>query len=156
MAFFDQSIINKVEPMEMPMPHRKPPAAKHSTPLFQPASNLEPIMTFNRIIALTVSAAAIAFSGAAHADTGLTREQVKAELRDAQRNGDLIDYETGKKPNEVNPSAFPRQVKITPVAVAPAAVQYTAIGDVEMDLLNQRSAALLQRAEQQRQFAGKR
>ena len=39
---------------------------------------------------------------------------------------------------------------------ASAAVQYTAIGDVEMDLLNQRSAALLQRAEQQRQFAGKR
>ena len=142
--------------MEMPMPHRKTPAAKHSTPLFQPASNLEPIMTFNRIIALTVSAAAIAFAGTAHADTSLTREQVKAELRDAQRNGDLIDYETGKKPNEVNPSAFPRQVKIAPVAVAPASVQYTAIGDVEMDLLNQRSAALLQRAEQQRQFAGKR
>ncbi len=144
----------------MPMPHRKPPAAKHSTPLFQPASNLEPIMTFNRIIALTlsgtISAAAIAFAGAAHADNTLTREQVKAELREAQRNGDLIDYETGKKPNEVNPSAYPRQVKVAPVATAPAAVTYTAIGDFEMDTLNQRSAALLQRAEQQRQFAGKR
>jgi Domain of unknown function (DUF4148) len=146
--------------MEMQMPHRKPPAAKHSTPLFQPASNLEPIMTFNRIIALTlsgtISAAAISFAGAAHADNTLTREQVKAELREAQRNGDLLDYETGKKPNEVNPSAYPRQVKVAPVATAPAAVTYTAIGDFEMDLLNQRSAALLQRAEQQRQFAGKR
>ena len=138
------------------MPHRKPPAAKHSTPLFQPASNLEPIMTFNRIIALTVSAAAIAFAGAAHADNTLTREQVKAELREAQRNGDIIDIETGKKPNEVNPSAYPRQVKVAPVATAPAAVTYTAIGDFEMDTLNQRSAALLQRAEQQRHFAGKR
>ncbi|TBO32971.1 DUF4148 domain-containing protein [Aquabacterium lacunae] len=113
-------------------------------------------MTAHRIIALTFSAAAIAFAGAAHADNGLTREQVKAELRDAQRNGDLIDYETGKKPNEVNPSAYPRQVKVAPVATAPSAVQHTAIGDFEMDLLNQRSAALLQRTEQQRQFAGKR
>ncbi len=115
-------------------------------------------MTANRIIALTLSAAAIVFAGAAHADNGLTREQVKAELREAQRNGDLVDHETGKKPNEVNPSAYPRQVKVTPVAAvrAPATVQYTATGDFEMDLINQRSAALLQRAEQQRHFAGKR
>jgi hypothetical protein len=113
-------------------------------------------MTANRIIALTFSAAAIVFAGAAHADNGLTREQVKAELRDAQRNGDIVDFETGKKPNEVNASAFPRQVKVAPVAAAPAAVTYTAIGDIEMDTLNQRSAALLQRADQQRQFAGKR
>lgn len=60
----------------------------------------------SRTLVLALLTAAVTFSGAAHADTGLTRDQVKAELAQAQRNGDLIDYETGQKLNQLFPSAY--------------------------------------------------
>jgi hypothetical protein len=38
-----------------------------------------------------------------------TREQVKAELAEAQRTGDIIaDGESGKKLNELYPSRYPK------------------------------------------------
>lgn len=59
--------------------------------------------------ALGVALAALAFSPAWAQDSGpKTREQVRAELLEAQRSGDIIaDGETGKKLNEVFPNAFP-------------------------------------------------
>lgn len=61
----------------------------------------------SRTLALTLLTAAMALSSAARADTGLTREQVKADLAQAQRTGDLVDYETGLKQNQLFPGAYP-------------------------------------------------
>ena len=39
---------------------------------------------------------------------GLTREQVKAELAEAVRTGDIVvNHETGQKANELNPGLYP-------------------------------------------------
>ncbi len=61
----------------------------------------------SRTLAVSLLTAAMALSSAAQADTGLTREQVKAELAQAQRTGDLVDYETGLKQNQLFPGAYP-------------------------------------------------
>jgi hypothetical protein len=55
--------------------------------------------------ALGVALAAAAFSPAWAQDSGpKTREQVRAELLEAQRTGDIMaDGETGKKLNELGP-----------------------------------------------------
>ena len=59
------------------------------------------------LIAL-VSATVLAGPALADVSTGKTREQVKAELAEAIRTGDIIgNAETGQKLNEINPSAYP-------------------------------------------------
>lgn len=66
-------------------------------------------MKTSRTFALALFTAATTLAGAAHADVGLSRAQVKAELAQAQRSGDLIDYETGRKFNELFPGAYAAQ-----------------------------------------------
>ena len=57
-------------------------------------------------VALTVATLAAAPAWAQ--DAGKTREQVKAELAEAQRTGDFIaDFETGRKAYEIWPDQYP-------------------------------------------------
>jgi hypothetical protein len=67
-------------------------------------------MTRSRIAASII---ALATLGAAHAQTmqtELTRDQVRAELRDAQRQGDIpAPGELGAKPRELTPGRYPAQ-----------------------------------------------
>lgn len=104
-------------------------------------------MTTSRIatIALTLS---LAVSGIAQAETGLTREQVKAELAQAQRAGELVDYETGLKQNQLFPSAYPRvphQVRSITRTERKADTTYQATGSIEFDAIAQRNAEALAR-----------
>ncbi len=73
-----------------------------------------------RLAALSLlSAVAFASAGLAHADTTVTRAQVLAEAAEAARTGDVLDYETGRKLNELFPGAYPaksRQLATAPVA----------------------------------------
>ena len=74
--------------------------------------------------------ATLAGMSAAHAE-GKTREQVKAELAEAIRNGDLIaDGETGAKFNQLYPNRYPQ----------PVLAQGVAREDVRADVVNSRSA----------------
>jgi Domain of unknown function (DUF4148) len=58
----------------------------------------------NTTFALALAAAA----GGALSQGALTREQVKAELAEAIRTGDIIDNgETGQQLNELNPARYP-------------------------------------------------
>ena len=121
--------------------------------------------TTTRIASLAALTLLLALSSVAHADTGLTREQVKAELVQAQRNGDLIDYETGLKQNQLFPSAYPAATaaaQIKPIAsraVARANQAAPALtGDIEFDAIAQRNAEALARRPatlEDSQFAGK-
>lgn len=57
-------------------------------------------------IAFALSALTFGQAFAAHAP--LTREQVRMELAEAQRTGDIVvDSETGLKANELNPGMYP-------------------------------------------------
>jgi len=118
---------------------------------------LELIMNATRIVALSILSAAAAFSGMAQADP-LTRAEVKAEAREAVRTGDVIDYETGLKLNQLFPGAYPKQVAVKTVASRPAPVAvFKPTGDIEMDAINQRGAEAVARAQaKDSQFAGSR
>jgi len=66
----------------------------------------------NRKYITAITLAAAAFSAgqvfAADANAPKTREQVKAELTEAIRTGDIVaDAEGGRKANEINPSLYP-------------------------------------------------
>lgn len=119
-------------------------------------------MTRTHITALAALALSITLSGVAHAETGLSREQVRAELIEAQRNGDLIDYETGLKQNQLFPSAYPRAVaQIKPIITRSAArsshVAPAPTGSIELDAIAQRNAEALARRPatlEDGQFAG--
>ncbi len=59
-------------------------------------------------ITLAVAALAAGQAIAADAHTPKTREQVKAELAEAIRTGDIVvNSETGQKANEANPGLYP-------------------------------------------------
>lgn len=109
-------------------------------------------MKTSRIAALSLVAASLGLASIAHADTGLTREQVKAELAQAQRNGDIIDPELGVKLNELFPSAYPAAVKAPKVTItARAAARPTAApvsGDIEFDAVAQRGVEAMARRAQ--------
>ena len=45
---------------------------------------------------------------AKQAAQAVTRDQVLAELKEAQRNGDLLDGKTGKRLNELYPNRYPK------------------------------------------------
>ncbi len=67
-------------------------------------------MRTSKIATVALLLAALGSGYATAADTatqGLSREQVLAELADAQRTGDIVDAKTGMKLNELNPSAYP-------------------------------------------------
>lgn len=114
-------------------------------------------MNATRLVALSLLSAAAAFSGVAQADT-LTRAEVKAEAREAIRTGDIVEYETGLKFNQLFPGAYPKQVVIKPVVARQAtAAAFQPIGDIEMDAINQRNAEVMARAQtKDSQFAGRR
>lgn len=52
---------------------------------------------------------AAAATGIAHADDGLTRDQVKAELAAAQRNGDISRGDEGLTPRQQDPQRYGAQ-----------------------------------------------
>ncbi len=89
-------------------------------------------MKTSRTFALALFTAAATLAGAAHADAGLSRAQVKAELAQAQRSGDLVDYETGRKLNDLFPGAYAATsatpdntaalIDLPPTAAGPSAV----------------------------------
>jgi hypothetical protein len=78
------------------------------------------------LAAATLFAVSASLTGVAHADTNLTRAQVQAELSEAQRTGNLIDFETGQKLNELFPSAYPDKVQQARVAPADSKTATTA------------------------------
>jgi hypothetical protein len=60
--------------------------------------------------ALALAVAALSSVGAQAADGSLSRDQVRAELAQAQRNGDLLAAgEAGLPQNQVNPAAYGAQ-----------------------------------------------
>jgi hypothetical protein len=88
--------------------------------------------------ALGVALAAAALSPAWAQDSGpKTREQVRAELLEAQRTGDIMaDGETGKKLNEVFPNAYPAKSStagLTREQVKAELVEAQRRGDVMVD-----------------------
>src|SRR5690606_8555905 len=125
----------------------------------------ESIMTTTaRIASLAALALSITLSGVAHADGGLTRAQVKAELAEAQRTGDIMDYTTGQKLNQLFPSAYPQAaMEIKPIASRASITAAKAVpassGSIDFDAVVQRNAEALARGDaglDDSQFAGGR
>ena len=59
-------------------------------------------------IALLLTSLASGYALAAGTATqGATRAQVLAELAEAQRTGDIVDAQSGKKLNELHPNLYP-------------------------------------------------
>lgn len=114
-------------------------------------------MQVSRTLAIA-TAAILGLSSLAHAESTLTRAQVKAEAFEAIRSGDVLDYETGRKLNELFPLAYPRTVKAPtlPAATQPTSAKSEQIGDVEYDAIAQRNAQAVARhtAASQQQLAG--
>ena len=64
-------------------------------------------------IALLVATLGSGYAVAADtASQGVTRAQVLAELADAQRTGDIMDYQSGKKLNELHPQLYPAKAAV--------------------------------------------
>lgn len=72
----------------------------------------------NRTYASILAASLVAFAAnaalAADASAPKTREQVKAELAEAIRTGEIVNTESGQKMNEMFPSWYPAK-PVTPV-----------------------------------------
>jgi hypothetical protein len=88
--------------------------------------------------ALGAALAVAAFNAAWAQDSGpKTREQVRAELMEAQRSGDIMaDGETGKKLNEVFPTAYPAKAStggMTREQVRSELIDAQRRGDVRVD-----------------------
>ena len=65
--------------------------------------------TYASIIALSLAAFGAGQALAADASAPKTREQVKAELAEAVRTGNIIGNEQGQKLNEIYPGRYPAQ-----------------------------------------------
>ncbi len=119
--------------------------------------------TTARFASLAALALSITVSGLAHAD-GLTRAQVKAELAEAQRTGDITDPATGMKLNQLFPSAYPKAaVEIKPIAsrasIKAAKAMPASSGSIDFDAVAQRNAEALARGDaglDDSRFAGSR
>lgn len=61
-------------------------------------------------VAVAVAALSAGQGMAADAFTPITREQVKAELAEAIRTGDISTNESGRKMNELFPGSYPAKV----------------------------------------------
>lgn len=82
------------------------------------------------LIALALTAAATSMSFAADASAPKTRDQVRAELVDAQRNGTLIaDGQTGATFRDLAPHRYTMQT----VAMQPRMSESTQVGQVLQD-----------------------
>lgn len=64
-------------------------------------------MKFKAIVSMLLFTGTLAST--AHAESGITREQVQAELAEAIRMGDIPISDTGQTPRDINPSAYPRE-----------------------------------------------
>lgn len=117
-------------------------------------------MKATRIVSLSILTAAFALTGAAHAASTLTREEVKAEAAEAARTGDIVGIETGRKLNEVFPLVYPKPALAKSVQAARPAQPVAATvstGDIEMDAIVQRNTEALARGQSSdNQFAGRR
>ena len=70
-------------------------------------------------IALLLTSLASGYALAAGTATqGATRAQVLAELAEAQRTGDIVDAQSGKKLNELHPNLYPAKVSASTVTRA--------------------------------------
>jgi hypothetical protein len=77
---------------------------------------------------------------------GKTREQVKAELAEAQRTGDIVWGETGQKLNEIYPDRYPKKVtqpSETRAEVKAELAQAIKDGDLPMGDLDQTDRELM-------------
>jgi hypothetical protein len=77
---------------------------------------------------------------------GKTREQVKAELAEAQRTGDIVWGETGLKLNEIYPDRYPKKAmppSETRAEVKAELVQAIKDGDLPMGDLDQTDRELM-------------
>jgi hypothetical protein len=112
-------------------------------------------MKVTHILAIS-TATILGLAPMAHAESTSTRAQVLAEAAEAQRTGDVVDYEMGRKLNELNPSAYPRVVKLPTLPSAPTSAGTTKpgtsttsaanlIGDLEYDAIAERSAQAIAR-----------
>lgn len=93
--------------------------------------------TYLSVIAITVAAWTAGQAIAADAAAPLTREQVAAELAQAQRNGDLVaNQEAGLKQNQVFPGNYPAQASVqgkTREQVKAELAQAQRNGDIPVD-----------------------
>lgn len=88
------------------------------------------------VIAITVAAWTAGSAMAADVGAPLTRDQVMAELAQAQRNGELLaNQEAGLKANEVAPGNYPAQAQSgkTRAQVMEELAQARRNGDVPVD-----------------------
>lgn len=92
--------------------------------------------TYLSVIAITVAAWTAGQAIAADAGAPLTRDQVIAELTQAQRHGDLLaNQEAGLKANEVAPGNYPAQAVTgkTRAQVMAELAQAQRNGDIPVD-----------------------
>lgn len=88
------------------------------------------------VVAIALSTLVAGHALAADASVAKTREQVRAELVEAQRNGDLIaDGETGLRFNQVSPHLYPQATVVakTRAEVKAELAQAQANGDLIAD-----------------------
>lgn len=88
------------------------------------------------VVAIALSTLVAGHALAADASVGKTREQVRAELVEAQRNGDLIaDGQTGLRFNQVSPHLYPQATVVakTRAEVKAELAQAQANGDLIAD-----------------------
>lgn len=93
--------------------------------------------TYLSVIAITVAAWGAGPALAADPSAALTREQVNAELAQAQRNGEIVaNAEAGLKQNEVVPGNYPAKAAVpgkTREQVMAELAQARRDGDVPVD-----------------------
>lgn len=93
--------------------------------------------TYLSLLAVTVAAFTAGQAMAADVSTALTRDQVKAELAQAVRTGDIvIDNESGLKANEIFPGRYPAKAAVqgkTRAQVQAELAEAIRTGDVPVD-----------------------
>lgn len=93
--------------------------------------------TYLSVLAVTVAAFTAGQALAADVSTALTRDQVKAELAQAVRTGDIvIDNEAGLKANEIFPGRYPAKAAVqgkTRAQVQAELAEAIRTGDVPVD-----------------------
>jgi hypothetical protein len=115
--------------------------ARNNFRVCQDIFNLTRNLIMNRkyLSTLTLALAALAAGNALAADAAgpKTRDQVRAELAEAQRSGDIFGYgESGKKLNELYPSQYPAKPAVqgkTRAQVLAELVEAQRTGDIVAD-----------------------
>jgi hypothetical protein len=93
-----------------------------------------------------IATLAIGALAQSQATTGKTREQVKAELAEARRTGDIVWGEMGQKLNEIYPDRYPKKVtqpSETRAEVKAELAQAIKNGDLPMGDLDQTDRDLM-------------